>query len=1016
MVRELPTADRRRKYSARSAGFGGGSGRARDPEVTRTLLDSAGGIAHPARMSFRAVVCASLRVSLLAALALAGCGDDDGDLDAGPLDGGSLDAGRDASPTDADVDAPLDSDLADAEPDADLDADLRPDGDLPPDADLDADLDACVALGADDDCDGVDDDCDGTPDDAFTATETTCGTGACAATGTTACVGGEVTDSCEEGDPIGTDDATCDGIDDDCDGEDDEDYAITETECDCGGMGTLSCIAGAPVDSCAPGEPADDDLTCDGVDDDCNGTVDDGFVTVETTCGIGACASTGVVTCAGGVASDSCVIGAPAVADANCDGVDDDCDGAADEDYVSLSTTCGTGACASTGATSCVSGTVVDSCTEGTPAASDSTCNAVDDDCNGAADEDFVTSATSCGTGACVGTGTRSCVSGAVVDSCEAGTPAASDATCNDVDDDCNGAVDEDFVTSATSCGAGVCASTGTRSCVSGAVVDSCAAGPTTGADDDCDGLDDDCDGAADETFSPISITCGVGACGASGLRVCASGGLVDVCTPGTPASGDATCNGIDDDCDGVRDEDYGPTSTACGVGACAAVGATSCSSGVETNSCTPGTPAANDATCNGVDDDCDGSVDEDCAFVIGFCRVQFPTSATLEAGANTTVYGRLYVAGLTDRSRQNDPNARVIGQLGYGADGSTPDGTWTWTTAIPNPGWDGGASGAPNDDEYQAALVAPSVGSAYDYAYRFSGNGGATWTYCDADAPGNTNGYSTANAGQLTVTGGAVAPTITGLDYTVLAHGARVTITGTDLAAVTDVSIAGTMQMLVDATATSVTVVVPDATTIGAQTLTLTTPGGTATAAVTVIRLVISELDSDTPGTDAAEFVEIATGVPGVSLAGYSLVLWNGANDLSYYSVNLNATTDANGLMLVGNAAVSPSITLAGNFLQNGQDAASLHQAAPPANNSPVTNVGLIDALVYDTNDADDPGLLDVLIAAAGSPARVQLDEAVGMNAETQAVVRCSPARRDGRAFVVRTPPTPGAPNTSCP
>ena len=44
----------------------------------------------------------------------------------------------------------------------------------------------------------------------------------------------------------------------------------------------------------------------------------------------------------------------------------------------------------STGSTSCVSGAVVDSCTAGTPAADDATCDGVDDDCDGQADENFL--------------------------------------------------------------------------------------------------------------------------------------------------------------------------------------------------------------------------------------------------------------------------------------------------------------------------------------------------------------------------------------------------------------------------------------------------------------------------------------------------------------------------------------------------------------------------------------------------------------------------------------------------
>src|SRR5690606_24083434 len=57
----------------------------------------------------------------------------------------------------------------------------------------------------------------------------------------------------------------------------------------------------------------------------------------------------------------------PGMSDATCDGVDDDCDGAADDEFVSVATTCGVGACGATGSTSCVAGAVVDSCTPGTP-------------------------------------------------------------------------------------------------------------------------------------------------------------------------------------------------------------------------------------------------------------------------------------------------------------------------------------------------------------------------------------------------------------------------------------------------------------------------------------------------------------------------------------------------------------------------------------------------------------------------------------------------------------------------
>ncbi|NUP11165.1 MAG: hypothetical protein HOW73_34400 [Polyangiaceae bacterium] len=138
--------------------------------------------------------------------------------------------------------------------------------------------------------------------------------------------------------------------------------------------------------------------------------------------------------------------------------------------------------------------------------------------------------------------------------------------------------------------------------------------------------------------------------------------------------------------------------------------------------------------------------------YAIGFCRLQFPTSLTQAEGTTATVYGRVYAAGLTDQTTSNDPSPNLLGAVGYGPDGSDPAmGGWTWTAAIPNPAWNGTTFGEPNNDEYQAALVVPpSAGSPYDYAYRFSGDGGTTWTYCDSLAPGSSDGYQTANAGNL--------------------------------------------------------------------------------------------------------------------------------------------------------------------------------------------------------------------------------------------------------------------------
>ena len=75
--------------------------------------------------------------------------------------------------------------------------------------------------------------------------------------------------------------------------------------------------------------------------------------------------------------------------------------------------------------------------------------------------------------------------------------PLASDSDCNGIDNNCNILVDEDYVVSATSCGLGICASTGSLECINGDEFDSCSMGAPNSKK--CDGLDNDCDGVIDD-------------------------------------------------------------------------------------------------------------------------------------------------------------------------------------------------------------------------------------------------------------------------------------------------------------------------------------------------------------------------------------------------------------------------------------------------------------------------------------------------------------------------------------
>ena len=99
--------------------------------------------------------------------------------------------------------------------------------------------------------------------------------------------------------------------------------------------GSTPCDLGDPCDGedCddtdATINPAADDAVCDGVDDNCDGTPDDEYVTTPTSCGIGECAATGDLTCVGGAEVDSCTAGTPSPE--ICDDLDNNCDGDVDE-------------------------------------------------------------------------------------------------------------------------------------------------------------------------------------------------------------------------------------------------------------------------------------------------------------------------------------------------------------------------------------------------------------------------------------------------------------------------------------------------------------------------------------------------------------------------------------------------------------------------------------------------------------------------------------------------------------
>jgi hypothetical protein len=174
-----------------------------------------------------------------------------------------------------------------------------------------------------------------------------------------------------------------------------------------GSAGTATGGAGACASSCLEefGPNACGDWTCDSTGecivlrDDCADRDGDGFgVGPGCTCSpdcddsdsdvtsskVVPCCRTGsgTKTCSNGVWG-ACTAGFQATAEA-CDGEDDDCDGVVDNGLADFS--CGTGACKVT-VPACVAG-VVSSCVPAAPASSVDGCNEMDDDCDGAVDED----------------------------------------------------------------------------------------------------------------------------------------------------------------------------------------------------------------------------------------------------------------------------------------------------------------------------------------------------------------------------------------------------------------------------------------------------------------------------------------------------------------------------------------------------------------------------------------------------------------------------------------------------
>jgi hypothetical protein len=150
-----------------------------------------------------------------------------------------------------------------------------------------------------------------------------------------------------------------------------------------GGQGVQFFNIICQPDFCVPNGPE----ICDGVDNDCNGTVDDNLTDTGGACsaGTGACRADGTEECNGGVLECNAVAGTGT--DEICDGVDNDCDGTADEN-LTRATTCGVGECSgNTGTETCTAGVWGNDTCDPLAGATAEVCDNLDNDCDGEVDE-----------------------------------------------------------------------------------------------------------------------------------------------------------------------------------------------------------------------------------------------------------------------------------------------------------------------------------------------------------------------------------------------------------------------------------------------------------------------------------------------------------------------------------------------------------------------------------------------------------------------------------------------------
>lgn len=404
---------------------------------------------------------------------------------------------------------------------------------------------------------------------------------------------------------VGSTEEVCDNADNDCDDEIDEDFGSATCGLGICAKTVENCESGVPQ-ACDPVAEAVEEI-CDGFDNDCDGDTDEDLGSVP--CGMGACVRT-INNCEDGT-SQTCNPFEGAGEEV-CDNADNDCDGDTDENVPDepCDNVCGASM------RTCLAGGHWSECD--LPMPTPEVCDGMDNDCLGGVDNGVVPPVVNpcLFRGVCAGTlpvcgGEAGWVCFYPDDTYEQGE----ESLCDGFDNDCDGVNDEN---PSCQCGPGDTQPCGTdegecvageQACVAGQW-GACIGAVGPAVDNTCNGRDNDCDGQTDEDYAR-DASCGVGYCQIHNRPSSCQNGIVTACVPGNVLDfSDRTCDGIDDDCDGVADEDYEVFSVQCGLGNCLRSASVRCVSGVPL-ACVPGDPTL-EICRNGQDDDCDGAWDEE--------------------------------------------------------------------------------------------------------------------------------------------------------------------------------------------------------------------------------------------------------------------------------------------------------------------------------------------------------------------------------------------------------------------